>query len=210
MKDLIFAEHRCPRGSRLVPPENSSPLIALAFFPSDDLLTSVCSSLHCSVGVSFISRFFQIGQIDGETPLTMKEFVRFLFSAVSSTVRSKLTLQMEIAALRHQLSVYQRTCHRPRVTPADRILWSCGQKIHPLSSKAWRGPKTKWSGDPVYSDSLRVRIILDQYRNWLRMLRIPNIATASSCPEKVQDQYAPSQNRSRLSATSAKKSRKTQ
>ena len=60
----------------------------------------------------------------------MKEFVRFLLSAVSSTVRSKLSLQMEIAALRHQLSDYQRTYHRPRVTPADRILWSCIAKIH--------------------------------------------------------------------------------
>ena len=60
----------------------------------------------------------------------MKEFVRFLLSTVSSTVRSKLSLQMEIAALRHQLSVYQRTCHRPRVTPADRILWSYIAKIH--------------------------------------------------------------------------------
>ncbi len=60
----------------------------------------------------------------------MKEFVRFLLSAVSSTVRSKLSLQMEIAALRHQLSVYQRTCHRPRVRPADRILWSFIARIH--------------------------------------------------------------------------------
>ena len=60
----------------------------------------------------------------------MKEFIRFLFSIAFSTVRSKLTLQMEIAALRHQLSVYQRTCHRPRVRPADRILWSCIARVH--------------------------------------------------------------------------------
>ncbi len=60
----------------------------------------------------------------------MKEFVRFLLSTVSSTVRSKLSLQMEIAALRHQLSVYQRTCHRPRVRPADRVLWSCIARVH--------------------------------------------------------------------------------
>jgi hypothetical protein len=47
----------------------------------------------------------------------MKEFVRFLFSAVSSAVCSKLSLQMEIAALRHQLSVYQRTCHLSSLEP---------------------------------------------------------------------------------------------
>jgi transposase InsO family protein len=29
-----------------------------------------------------------------------------------------------VLALRHQLSVYQRTCRRPRIAPADRILWS--------------------------------------------------------------------------------------
>jgi putative transposase len=60
----------------------------------------------------------------------MKEFIRFLFSAVSSTVRSRLSLQMEIAALRYQLSVYQRSVKRPRVKPADRILWSCIAKAH--------------------------------------------------------------------------------
>ncbi len=60
----------------------------------------------------------------------MKEFVRFLFSAFFSTVRSRISLQMEIAALRHQLSVYQRSGQRPRVKPSDRILWSYIAKAH--------------------------------------------------------------------------------
>ena len=60
----------------------------------------------------------------------MKEFVRFFISIVFSSLCSRLSLQMETAALRHQLSVYQRTCHRPGVRPADRILWSCIAKIH--------------------------------------------------------------------------------
>jgi transposase InsO family protein len=38
-------------------------------------------------------------------------------------------MQMEILALRHQLSVYQRTCSRPRLKPADRILWSWLSRI---------------------------------------------------------------------------------
>jgi putative transposase len=38
--------------------------------------------------------------------------------------RTRIMLQVEILALRHQLGVYQRTCHRPRLQPADRLLWS--------------------------------------------------------------------------------------
>jgi hypothetical protein len=37
---------------------------------------------------------------------------------------------MEITALRHQLSVYQRSGQKPRVKPADRILWSCIARVH--------------------------------------------------------------------------------
>ena len=54
----------------------------------------------------------------------------FFISAVSSTVRSRLSLQMEIAALRHQLSVYQRSGQKPRVKPSDRILWSYIARVH--------------------------------------------------------------------------------
>ncbi len=60
----------------------------------------------------------------------MKEFVRFFISTVFSTARSRLSLQLEIAALRHQRSVYQRNGQRPRLRPADRILWSCIAKAH--------------------------------------------------------------------------------
>jgi hypothetical protein len=38
--------------------------------------------------------------------------------------RSRLSMQVEILALRRQLAVYQRTAVRPRVQPTDRILWS--------------------------------------------------------------------------------------
>jgi putative transposase len=38
--------------------------------------------------------------------------------------RSRLSMQIEILALRHQLGVYQRTAKRPPIRPADRILWS--------------------------------------------------------------------------------------
>ena len=38
--------------------------------------------------------------------------------------RSRLSLQTEILALGHQLGVYQGTAARPRVRPADRVLWA--------------------------------------------------------------------------------------
>jgi hypothetical protein len=41
----------------------------------------------------------------------------------------RASLQLEVLALRHQLSVYQRTCRRPRISPANRILWSVLARI---------------------------------------------------------------------------------
>jgi hypothetical protein len=38
--------------------------------------------------------------------------------------RSRLSMQIEILALRHQLGVCQRTAKRPPIRTADRILWS--------------------------------------------------------------------------------------
>jgi len=41
-----------------------------------------------------------------------------------TTLRPRTSLQLEVLALRHQISVYQRTYGRPRISPADRVLWS--------------------------------------------------------------------------------------
>lgn len=54
----------------------------------------------------------------------MVSLIRFLFSMMSSTLRTRASLQLEVAALRHQLSVYKDAGRRPRITPADRLLWS--------------------------------------------------------------------------------------
>jgi hypothetical protein len=65
----------------------------------------------------------------------MKPFFRALLSFVVAIARSRISMQLEILALRHQLSVYQRTPRRPRLKPADRILWS-------WLSNAWDGWQT--------------------------------------------------------------------
>jgi putative transposase len=45
------------------------------------------------------------------------------FTSVALSFRSRATLQLEILALRHQLSVLQRSVKGPKLTPADRLLW---------------------------------------------------------------------------------------
>jgi putative transposase len=64
----------------------------------------------------------------------MIEFVKLWIGVFASTLSSRAALQAENLALRHQLCVYQRSVKRPRVRPADRILWS-------LLAKAWAGWK---------------------------------------------------------------------
>jgi hypothetical protein len=45
-------------------------------------------------------------------------------AAFFASFRSRAALQLEILALRHQLGVLQRSVQRPKLTPADRWLWS--------------------------------------------------------------------------------------
>jgi putative transposase len=47
-----------------------------------------------------------------------------LSAAVFASFRSRAALQLEILALRHQLGVLQRAVKRPKLTPADRLLWA--------------------------------------------------------------------------------------
>jgi len=55
-----------------------------------------------------------------------------MLAFVHSLFRSRLSLQIEILALRHQLAVYQRTGARPRLRSADRLLWA-------WLSRVWSG-----------------------------------------------------------------------
>ena len=59
----------------------------------------------------------------------------FVIDTLTGAVRSRLSLQLEIAALRHQLSLYRRAERRPPIAPGDRLLWS-------LLARLWRG----WRG----------------------------------------------------------------
>jgi putative transposase len=54
----------------------------------------------------------------------VQPIINAVFAFVSTTLRSRLSLQFEIVALRHQIMVYQRSSSRPQIKRSDRILWS--------------------------------------------------------------------------------------
>src|SRR5262249_52692303 len=53
----------------------------------------------------------------------MHAVVMAVLTGLASMARSRMALQIEVVALRHQLAVYQRSGRRPRLQPADRLLW---------------------------------------------------------------------------------------
>ena len=55
-------------------------------------------------------------------PSTLVTTVSSVLALLTLLFRSRLALQLEILALRHQLTVYQRSGAKPRLKPADRIL----------------------------------------------------------------------------------------
>jgi putative transposase len=69
----------------------------------------------------------------------MRSVVYAFLSTVGVLFRSRRSLQAEIIALRHQLTVYRRSVRRPQIRPADRLLWS-------LLSRHWTG----WKGALVF------------------------------------------------------------
>jgi putative transposase len=50
--------------------------------------------------------------------------LRAVFEAARDAGRSRVALHIEVLALRHQLAVLQRSVKRPKLTPADRLLWA--------------------------------------------------------------------------------------
>jgi len=62
----------------------------------------------------------------------MRQLLLLLVRWLPSFILSRASLQAENLALRHQLCAYQRSVNKPRIQPADRILWS-------LLAKAYKG-----------------------------------------------------------------------
>jgi hypothetical protein len=53
----------------------------------------------------------------------MLEFLRLLIHALPAPLRTQAQREAEIAMLQHQLNVLRRQTPRPRLTPADRLLF---------------------------------------------------------------------------------------
>ncbi|MFZ0468011.1 MAG: hypothetical protein WAL92_03745 [Thiogranum sp.] len=68
----------------------------------------------------------------------MKTIVKALLAFLMILFRSRATLRLEIVALQHQLTDYQRTTQRPGIQPGIRLFWCC-------LSRWWSG----WRRDSV-------------------------------------------------------------
>jgi hypothetical protein len=64
----------------------------------------------------------------------MNAVIAALSACLANAFRARTARQIEILALRHQLATYQRSAKRPRIKPADRILWSWIARLWP----GWR------------------------------------------------------------------------
>jgi len=53
----------------------------------------------------------------------MPRVVSILLASIATWFRSRLAMQMELLALRHQVAVYKQSITRPKLQPADRWLW---------------------------------------------------------------------------------------
>lgn len=53
----------------------------------------------------------------------MNIYISLLFATIRSALRSREDVALENLALRHQLAVMARSARRPRLGPADRLLW---------------------------------------------------------------------------------------
>ena len=61
----------------------------------------------------------------------MPRVISILLTSISTWFRSRLTMQMELIALRHQVAVYKQSISRPKLQPSDRWLWMWLSRLWP-------------------------------------------------------------------------------
>jgi len=139
---------------------------------------------------------------------------RALLAFVANFFRSRVSLQLEIVVLRHQLTLYRRASRRPRVRRSDRIFWSWLARhwsrwqevlvfVQPATVLAWQRQRFRdhWTrlsrpgrpGRPAISRDVRdlIRDISAANPRWgspriLGELRKLGIAVAKSTLEKYR------------------------
>src|SRR5947209_8123239 len=72
----------------------------------------------------------------------MRAILSSLLYWLTLSFRRRISLQLELVALRHQLGVFQRTKrHPPMITPADRLIWGWLYRMYPKSLRWLRVAK---------------------------------------------------------------------
>src|SRR5262247_592639 len=61
----------------------------------------------------------------------MPRVVSIMIASLAAWFRSRLDMQMELIALRHQVAVYKQSVTRPKLQPADRLLWVWLSRLWP-------------------------------------------------------------------------------
>ena len=150
----------------------------------------------------------------------MTPSVRALLAFATSFFRSRVSLQLEILVLRHQLMLDHRSIRRPYVRPGDRILWSWLARhwarwrgvlvfVQPATVLAWqrthfhehwtRLSRTKRPGRPTISQEFRELIpkVSAAHPRWgfpriLGEMRTLGIPVAKSTVEKYRVRPRPS------------------
>ena len=83
---------------------------------------------------------------------TLVMIARPFLALLTLPFRSRLSLQLEVLALRHQLTVFQRSQTRPKIPAADRIFWAWLSRVwsgwqealvfvQPATVIAWQGKR---------------------------------------------------------------------
>ncbi len=54
----------------------------------------------------------------------MPVIVSVLLASIGTLFRSRLAMQMELIALRHQVAIYNQSFSRPKLQPTDRLFWA--------------------------------------------------------------------------------------
>ena len=118
--------------------------------------------------------------------LQVNTLTGFFLTLVVLPLRTRLSMQLEILALRHQLTVYQQSGVRPRIKPVDRLLWA-------WLSKVW----SDWRNVLVF---VQPRTVIAWQRkcfreHWARMSWRTRSRPALNCPggETTHPQDVPGQ-----------------
>src|SRR6516164_8793636 len=61
----------------------------------------------------------------------MPRVVSIMIASLAAWFRSRLDMQMELIALRHQIAVYKQSVPRPKLQPTDRLLWVWLSRLWP-------------------------------------------------------------------------------